>query len=602
MNLPKIDLANWLTAIGTVAVAVLAIWGEWVKARITGPRLILVPHNLQGELTRAHVRRPLVGGGHAFEEIPVFYFHLRVVNRRAWAVAHKVKVLLVGISRRGQDGNFRQEPISVRPQLTWAPAEFSEITPTITRDHILDLGCLAQTGFALTTYVTPNNFNGTVRANETVRIELQVEADNFYSDRRYIYEISWDGIWTTSAEELSQHITVREVTDAMNSMTAKGDRATTLAGNGQNKETNPRLQRLPRPFQGIWRVLYAIEGAFLWALSMLAQTVALVFSPFLLAGLVLCLGLLAWNHRALLAPSWIATSISIVCGGVISLLAMGKPIRKDGYIIGIALLFMFIPAALGCWAALQPQTLPSEKLSFVTILEGPGTTTSLEIDPAWEREYPYMSMMRTIVNEELSEPKNEASKQASEDAQFNKRIELVSSMDLVELLLFQQMRWRFERDWDVKVDKSKIFGMEQVSIGSSSGIPTKRKQVLTRELLQQALPLNKFLDQLPGSYQVVLPEGMTITTEPIEGWPNHALVFEDAYCQIRFKPESKSLTRGFWLSDDQRRQPFISHLRVGIEVTFKGFRVGTSGTAKRREWIQALLQQMKEPRQAILSD
>ena len=142
----------------------------------------------------------------------------------------------------------------------------------------------------------------------------------------------------------------------------------------------------------------------------------------------------------------------------------------------------------------------------------------------------------------------------------------------------------------------------QVSIGPNSKIPTRKKNVWTRSGLQKALPQNQFLDQLPDSYQIVLPEGMTITTEQIEGWPNHALVLEDAYCQIRFKPEGKSLTRAFWLSDDQEHQPFVSHLRVGMQVTFKGLRVGTRGTMRRREWVKTLFGQLKEPTRMILVD
>ncbi len=328
------------------------------------------------------------------------------MNRRRWAPAHKVKVLLVGILRRGQDGNFHREAINVRQQLTWAPAELSEIMPTITSDHILDLGCLTQEGFAITTYVTPNNFRGTVQANQTIRVELEVEADNYHSDRRYVYEIAWDGVWSTDIGELARHLTVRELSDAMNGVVHRNERPPVADGDSQIREADPRLQRIWPPFRGIWRILYAIEGGLLLAISIMAQTVALVFSPFLLAGLIFCLWLLAWNHRAPLAPAWIATSISIVCGGVISMLAMDKPIRRNAYVTGIALLFMFIPAALGCWAVLQPETLPSGRLSFVTMLEAPGTTTKLEADPSWDQEYPYMGMMRTILDAELTERAN----------------------------------------------------------------------------------------------------------------------------------------------------------------------------------------------------
>lgn len=594
-----IDWPSWLTAIGTTAVAILAIWGDWIRFRIAGPKLELVPHNLQGEITRLRVRRP-PPQQETFDEIPASYFHLRVINRRTWVPAQRVRVLLVGILRMGQDGHFHREPINVRQQLTWAPAELSEIMPTIAGDHILDLGFLTQEGFTVTTYVTPNNFRGTVRANEAIRVEFQVEADNYHSDRRYSYEIEWDGTWAADAAQLARHISVREVTSGV--VGSSGEEQTAAGMNaGRNGAVDVRIERLPRPLQGIWRILYKIEGAVLRICSVVAQTVALIFSPFLLVGLLVCLWLLAWNHYAPQAPAWIATSVSIVCGGVISLLAMGRPIREDKYVTGLALLFMLIPAALGCWATLQPGTLPSEKLSFVTVLDVPGMTR-LEIDPAWQREYPYMGMMRTVIEEKLSKQAEKVGKQDSEDMRFNRRIEMASSMDLVELLLFQQMRWRFEREWDVKVDTSRVFGMEQISIGPRSGRPSRTKKVLTKKMLQQMLPQNKFLDQLPDSYQIAFPEGMRITTEPIDGWPNHALVFEDAYCRIRFKPEGKSLTRGFWLNEDPKAQPFISHLRVGIETTFKWLRVGTSGTTRRKEWIQTLLQQMKEPKPLILSD
>ena len=102
--------------------------------------------------------------------------------------------------------------------------------------------------------------------------------------------------------------------------------------------------------------------------------------------LFLALSLLFWNYRAPQVPSWIATSMSIVCGGVISLLAMGEPIRKNKYILGVALLFMLLPAALGCWAALQPERLPDQMLSFVTVLEGPGPKAKVKVDPNWAGE------------------------------------------------------------------------------------------------------------------------------------------------------------------------------------------------------------------------
>jgi hypothetical protein len=45
---------NWstvftgLAAFGTIAVAIMAIWGEWIRTSLVGPKLRLVEHNFRG--------------------------------------------------------------------------------------------------------------------------------------------------------------------------------------------------------------------------------------------------------------------------------------------------------------------------------------------------------------------------------------------------------------------------------------------------------------------------------------------------------------------------------------------------------------------------
>ena len=49
------------TAIGTVAVAVLAIWGDWFKARLAGPRIRLALRDARGtSLSALTARRPFI--------------------------------------------------------------------------------------------------------------------------------------------------------------------------------------------------------------------------------------------------------------------------------------------------------------------------------------------------------------------------------------------------------------------------------------------------------------------------------------------------------------------------------------------------------------
>jgi hypothetical protein len=90
-----------LTALGTICVCILAIWGDWFRAFFAGPKLKLVPYNLRGELTYLNPGN-----------IPVIYYHLKVENERSWAPARNVRVLLVGLLRRLPNGEFkRKDPI-----------------------------------------------------------------------------------------------------------------------------------------------------------------------------------------------------------------------------------------------------------------------------------------------------------------------------------------------------------------------------------------------------------------------------------------------------------------------------------------------------------
>jgi hypothetical protein len=50
MDHPIDTLALWFTAVGTVAVAILAIWGDWFRNRFAGPKLELSLRPSLGDL------------------------------------------------------------------------------------------------------------------------------------------------------------------------------------------------------------------------------------------------------------------------------------------------------------------------------------------------------------------------------------------------------------------------------------------------------------------------------------------------------------------------------------------------------------------------
>src|SRR4051812_15259495 len=109
------SVADWFNAVGTIAVAVLAIWGDQLKAILVPHRLQLLPHNLRGQPTKFQNGKRVI------------YYHLQVKNGRRFRTAHKVRVMLVGYARRGPSGEYREIPMLVPFQLAWAP---QGITPT----------------------------------------------------------------------------------------------------------------------------------------------------------------------------------------------------------------------------------------------------------------------------------------------------------------------------------------------------------------------------------------------------------------------------------------------------------------------------------------
>jgi len=194
-------LTDWLTAVGTIAVAVMAIWGDKFRDLFAGPRLVLEPKNFKGELT------------HFSNGPSVIYYHLSVKNKRPWSSAKNVRILLVGILKKKADGNFYRANVFVPQQLTWAPAESHPMFPMISKEDTADFGFLVEKKFRICTYGTPNNFEGHISANSTMRVELEIVADNFISRKYDVFEISWDGVWTDNLGEMEKHLVIKQIND-----------------------------------------------------------------------------------------------------------------------------------------------------------------------------------------------------------------------------------------------------------------------------------------------------------------------------------------------------------------------------------------------------
>ena len=195
----------WSTSVqiaGVVAsliVAILAIWGDYFRSRLAGPRLHVSLLNSDGEKT------------FWTGNIPTRFYHLHVTNTRQWAPAKNARVVLTSLARMAADDSLTPLRLSGALQLTW---QFPQVNPQyaeIGPDHTCDLGfVLADKGFQMSLYVTPNNFQGVVRARERMRVEVQAFADNARSNVLYL-EIAWDGVWSDDTAEMRRHLVVKPV-------------------------------------------------------------------------------------------------------------------------------------------------------------------------------------------------------------------------------------------------------------------------------------------------------------------------------------------------------------------------------------------------------
>lgn len=194
-------VVNIIVAFGTIAIAVLAIWGDKFRAWFAGPHLTMVPHNLRGSVV------PLTNG-----PLSIFY-HLRVVNRRRWTSATNCRVLLTNLWRRGPGGSFQELPLAVPLTFVWAPSEITPPYVTIRGEHIFDFGILRQGDdhFRPVLLSYTNNFQGFVHANEVVRFGLQIISDNFVSPRPQVFEVAWNGGWDDDLDRMALNLQIREV-------------------------------------------------------------------------------------------------------------------------------------------------------------------------------------------------------------------------------------------------------------------------------------------------------------------------------------------------------------------------------------------------------
>jgi hypothetical protein len=191
------DMAQIFVAVGTIAVAVLAIWGEWVRHKLACPKLRLALLDPDGMVT------------HRLDGKKGRYYKLRVWNDRKWSPARNVRVNLKSIFKPSADGTLTPQPLSGPLQLTWQ--WIVPQYPTLgAGEEICTFANLLQGElFELSPYIKPNNFVGFLRANERMVIEVAVVSDTAESEPLFL-DLSWNGQWSDDTIAMRTNMVIKQ--------------------------------------------------------------------------------------------------------------------------------------------------------------------------------------------------------------------------------------------------------------------------------------------------------------------------------------------------------------------------------------------------------
>lgn len=189
----KIDwslIVQIFSAIGTLAVAVLAIWGNLIKSIFAPPKLRIIEYNSVGQL-----------GYSGNPGVPALYFHLKVINQRRWAPALNCRVVLSEYYKLLPDGTWDRSEMIVEPIFKWSPSDHTRKWETVHSQHVFDFVKLTK-GQNIEPCLNRsfNDFGGYVVRDKSIRYGIRVISDEFEQKKPQVFQVDWNGIWPQDSE------------------------------------------------------------------------------------------------------------------------------------------------------------------------------------------------------------------------------------------------------------------------------------------------------------------------------------------------------------------------------------------------------------------
>jgi hypothetical protein len=174
-----VEIAAGLASAVGVTVALIRPWIREITSR---RRLKLELVNSLGDRTTMTARN--IKG-----EAEVYYYYLKVRNRRPSMPAKNVRVVITGRSEPDGPAGFTEIPVMIPIQLTWCFPRQNPTRITISKAEFCDIGFMktpdgATPYFHLSTYLeqTPRNFRLQAVPNESLRLKIEAHADDCSSD------------------------------------------------------------------------------------------------------------------------------------------------------------------------------------------------------------------------------------------------------------------------------------------------------------------------------------------------------------------------------------------------------------------------------------
>jgi len=205
---------NWSVnlgvAIGTLAVALVALFGDWIRAKLFSPKLKIRLKNPTGNKTPVRFTEQTEEG--LKERIQSSrYYHIEVSNDVPWPRGTDVQILLVRTEEFGPDGDLQVRWTGDIP-LIWRHQEIYPLGRIIGPPADCDFfSVIRGTGLTLALKIFPNNLIAHWPGKLNIIASLQVKSNEGLSPI-FKYQISWDGNWVDGEKEMSQHLIVKEFT------------------------------------------------------------------------------------------------------------------------------------------------------------------------------------------------------------------------------------------------------------------------------------------------------------------------------------------------------------------------------------------------------